>query len=162
MEEREQKILDLMNDEDYVPMKAKEIAMIMRVPKNEYHDFLEIIRKLELELKIQKNRKNRYKLSKKTYYEGYYRKNQKGFGFVKLEEREDEIYISKENSLNALNGDHVLIEITEEGNKIKSAEGKVVKILKHEKDTVVGTFQYNKNFGFVIPDDKNFGTDIFI
>ena len=162
MDDREQKILDFMSDDDYVPMKAKEIAMLMRVPKNEYHDFLEIIGKLELELKIEKNRKNRYKISQKTYYDGFYRKNQKGFGFVKLEDREDEIYISKENSLNALNGDHVLIEITEEENKIKRAEGKIVRILKHEKDTVVGTFQYNKNFGFVIPDDKNFGTDIFI
>ena len=162
MDDREQKILDFMSDDDYVPMKAKEIAMLMRVPKNEYHDFLEIIGKLELELKIEKNRKNRYKISEKTYYEGYYRKNAKGFGFVKLEDREDEIYISKENSLNALNRDHVLIEITDEGNKIKRAEGKIVRILKHEKDTVVGTFQYNKNFGFVIPDDKNFGTDIFI
>ncbi len=162
MDDREQKILDFMSDDDYVPMKAKEIAMLMRVPKNEYHDFLEIIGKLELELKIEKNRKNRYKISQKTYYDGFYRKNQKGFGFVKLEDREDEIYISKENSLNALNGDHVLIEITEEENKIKRAEGKIVRILKHEKDTVVGTFQYNKNFGFIIPDDKNFGTDIFI
>ena len=162
MEDREQKILDFMSDDDYVPMKAKEIAMLMRVPKNEYHEFLEVIGKLELELKIEKNRKNRYKISEKTYYDGYYRKNQKGFGFVKIEDREDEIYISKENSLNALNGDHVLIEITEEANKVKRAEGKIVKILKHEKDTVVGTFQYNKNFGFVIPDDKNFGTDIFI
>ena len=162
MEEQAKKILDLMSDDDYVPMKAKEIAMIMRVPKNEYHNFLEVIGKLELELKIEKNRKNRYKLSDKTYYEGYYRKNQKGFGFVRIEDREDEIYVSKENSLNALNGDHVLIEIIDEENKIKSAEGKVVRILKHEKDTLVGTFQYNKNFGFVIPDDKNFGTDIFI
>ena len=162
MEEQAKKILDLMSDDDYVPMKAKEIAMIMRVPKNEYHQFLEVIGKLELELKIEKNRKNRYKLSDKTYYEGYYRKNQKGFGFVRIEDREDEIYISKENSLNALNGDHVLIEIIDEENKIKSAEGKVVRIIKHEKDTFVGTFQYNKNFGFVIPDDKNFGTDIFI
>ena len=162
MEEQAKKILDLMSDDDYVPMKAKEIAMIMRVPKNEYHQFLEVIGKLELELKIEKNKKNRYKLSDKTYYEGYYRKNQKGFGFVRIEDREDEIYISKENSLNALNGDHVLIEIIDEENKIKSAEGKVVRILKHEKDTFVGTFQYNKNFGFVIPDDKNFGTDIFI
>ena len=162
MEERKQKILDLMNDDDYVPMKAKEIAMIMRVPKNEYHDFLEVIGQLELELKIQKNRKNRYRICEKTYYEGYYRKNQKGFGFVKLEDREDEIYISKENSLNALNGDHVLIEITDEANKVKSGEGKIVKILKHEKNTIVGIFKYNKNFGFVIPDDKNFGTDIFI
>ena len=162
MDDREQKILDFMSDDDYVPMKEKEIAMLMRVPKNEYHDFLEVIGKLELELKIEKNRKNRYKISEKTYYDGYYRKNAKGFGFVKLEDREDEIYISKENSLNALNGDHVLIEITEKENKIKRAEGKIVRILKHEKDTVVGTFQYNKNFGFVIPDDKNFGTDIYI
>ena len=53
METKEQKILDFMSDEDYVPMKAKEIAMIMRVPRNEYHEFLEIIGKLELELKIE-------------------------------------------------------------------------------------------------------------
>ena len=162
MEERKQKILDLMKDEDYVPLKAKEIAMIMRVPKKEYNEFLEVLGELELELKIQKNRKNRYKLVDKVYYDGIYRKNQKGFGFVRLEGEEDEIYISKENSLDALNGDRVLIEIIEEKNKVKNAEAKVVRILKHEKDTVVGIFQNNKTFGFVVPDDKNFGTDIFI
>ena len=162
LEEQQQKILDLMKDDDYVPMKAKELAMIMRVPKNEYGDFLEVLGNLELEMKIQKNRKNRYRLVEKTYYDGIYRKNQKGFGFVRLENQEDEIYISKENSLNALNGDRVLIEILEESNKVKSAEGKVVRILKHEKDTVVGIFQNNKSFGFVVPDDRSFGTDIFI
>ncbi len=162
MEEQESKILELMKNKDYVPMKAKEIAMIMRVPKKEYRDFLEILGNLELNFKIQKNRKNRYRLVEKTYYDGIYRKNQKGFGFVRLENQEDEIYIARENSLDALNGDRVLIEIMEEENKVKSAEGKVVKILKHEKDTVVGIFQNNKNFGFVVPDDRNFGTDIFI
>lgn len=162
MEEQEQKILDLMKDDEYRPMKAKEIAMIMRVPKKEYNDFLEVLGKLELEFKIEKNRKNRYKITEKTYYDGIYRKNQKGFGFVRLEGQEDEIYISKENSLNSVNGDRVLIEILEEKNKVKNAEGKVVKILKHEKDTIVGIFQNNKTFGFVIPDDKNFGTDIYI
>ena len=162
MEERKQKILDLMKDEDYVPMKAKEIAMIMKVPKKEYNDFLELLGELELELKIQKNRKNRYKLVDKVYYDGIYKKNQKGFGFVRIEGEDDEIYISKENSLNALNGDRVLIEIIEEKNKVKSAEAKVVRVLQREKNTIVGIFQNNKNFGFVIPDDKNFGTDIFI
>ena len=62
MEEKEQKILDFMKNEDYVPMKAKEIAMLMKVPKNEYHEFLEIIGKLELEMKIQKNRKKKEKI----------------------------------------------------------------------------------------------------
>ena len=95
---------------------------------------------------------------------GTYRKNQKGYGFVKIEEQEEEIYIAKENSLNALNGDTVSIEILQEANKekYKKAEGKIVKIIRHEKDTVVGTFQKSRNFGFVVPDDKNFGTDIFI
>ena len=64
--------------------------------------------------------------------------------------------------MNALNGDRVLIEITEEQNKVKRAEGKIKKIIKHEKETVVGTFQESRNFGFVVPDDKAFGTDIFI
>ena len=49
LEEQQQKILDLMKDDDYVPMKAKELAMIMRVPKNEYGDFLEVLGDLELE-----------------------------------------------------------------------------------------------------------------
>ncbi len=162
MEEQELKILELMKNEEYTPMKAKEIAMIMRVPKNEYGDFLEVLGKLEINFKIQKNRKGRYRLVDKVYYDGIYRKNQKGFGFVRLENQPDEIYISKENSLNALNGDRVLIEILEDANKVKNAEAKVVKILKHEKDTIVGIFQNNKSFGFVVPDDRNFGTDIFI
>ena len=162
MEDKELKILEFMKSEEYIPMRAKEIAMLMRVPKKEYNDFLEALGKLELNFKIEKNRKNRYRVVKKTYYDGIYRKNQKGFGFVKIEEQEDEIYISKDNSMQALNGDRVLIEIIEEQNKIKSAEGRIVRILKHEKDTVVGIFQNNKNFGFVVPDDKNFGTDIFI
>ena len=93
---------------------------------------------------------------------GTYRKNQKGFGFVKIENQEDEIYISKENSLNALNGDIVEIQILSEKSENKKEEGKIIKIIRHEKDTVVGTFQKSRNFGFVVPDDKNFGTDIFI
>ena len=95
---------------------------------------------------------------------GIYRKNQKGFGFVKLEDQEEEIYISRENSLNALNGDTVSIQIINKANKEENRkeEGKIVKIIRHEKDTVVGTFQKSRNFGFVVPDDKNFGTDIFI
>ena len=155
-------ILEFMKDENYTPMKAKEIAMILGVPKKEYNKFSETLKELEENYKIVKNKKNGYRLIGENFKEGIYRKNQKGFGFVKIEGEEDEIYISKENSLRALNGDRVLVEIIEEENKIKSAEGKIKKILKHEKNTVVGTFQKNDNFGFVVPDDKSLGTDIFI
>ena len=101
---------------------------------------------------------------RKEFKIGTFRKNKKGFGFVKIEELEDEIYISKENTLNALNGDTVQIEIkaNQEKTEDQKIEGKIIKIIRHEKNTVVGTFQKNRNFGFVVPDDKNFGTDIFI
>ncbi len=95
-------------------------------------------------------------------YEGTYRKNSQGYGFVKIEEFEDEIYVSRDNSLNALNGDTVIIKILRQKESDKSAEGKIIRIKKHEKNTVVGIFQKNDNFGFVVPDDKAFGTDIFI
>lgn len=161
MYKKEDIILELMKDENYTPMKAKEIAMILGVPKKEYNEFQEVIRTLEENYKIIKNRKNRYKLVGANFHEGIYRKNRKGFGFVKISD-EEEIYITKENSLNALNGDTVVVEIIEEKNKVKSAEGKIRKILKHEKTTVVGTFQNRQNFGFVVPRRQALGTDIFI
>ena len=64
--------------------------------------------------------------------------------------------------MNALNGDTVIVKIIEEKEDGKSLEGKILKIKKHEKETIVGIFQNSKNFGFVVPDDKSFGTDIFI
>ncbi|HJJ15767.1 MAG TPA: ribonuclease R [Clostridiaceae bacterium] len=101
-------------------------------------------------------------MKKNNYLEGIYRRNAKGFGFVKVENMEDEIYISKDKSKNALNEDKVLVEIIEEKSKNKKAEGRIVEILGRQKDTIVGIFQKSKNFGFVVPDNKNFGTDIFI
>lgn len=162
MIDKKEIILEFMKDENYTPMKAKEIAMVLGVPKKENKEFMELLKELEENYKIVKNKKNRYRLIGENFVEGIYRKNQKGFGFVKVVNQEDEIYISKENSLRALNGDKVLVEIIEEKNKIKNAEGKIKKILKHERDTVVGIFQKSQNFGFVVPDDKSFGTDIFI
>ena len=158
----EEKILDFMKDENYIPMKAKEIAYILGINKKEYSKFKYILDKLEEDFKIVKNRKNRYRINDEKIYEGIYRKNQKGFGFVKVEGFDEEVYITKNNSLNALNQDIVLIRILENETKEKSAEGKIIKIKEHTKNTVVGIFQYNQNFGFVVPDDKSFGTDIFI
>lgn len=162
MEEKKEIILNFIKSEHYVPMKAKEIAYVLGVRKDEYSSFLSIINELEEEYKIIKNRKSLYRLNDEKVLEGIYRKNSKGFGFVKIEDSEDEIYIAKEDSLNAINGDIVFVKILHEKENGKSREGKIIKVKKHEKDTVVGIFQNNRNFGFVVPDDKSFGTDIFI
>lgn len=163
MNEKKKKIIDFMQDKQYIPMKAKEIANILNVPKNEYEDFRNILNELEEEYKIEKNKKSKYKLiDNSKFFTGIFRGNQRGFGFVKLEDSDEEIYISEHNTKNALNGDKVFIEIIDTLTNNLHNEGKIVKILKHEKDTVVGLFQKNKSFAFVVPDDKKLGTDIFI
>ena len=47
MEDKEKLILDFMKEDIYVPMKAKELAAVLSVPKTEYNNFLEILNRLE-------------------------------------------------------------------------------------------------------------------
>ena len=98
----------------------------------------------------------------KKEFTGIFRGNEKGFGFVKIEDEEDEIYISRGNTGEALDGDEVLIKIIENDHRKEHKEGKIIKVLNHNKDKIVGVFQKSKNFGFVVPDDKKINTDIYI
>ena len=93
---------------------------------------------------------------------GIFRGNEKGFGFVKIEDQEEEIYISRGNTHEAIDGDEVAVKIIKDAKQIKHQEGKIIKVLKHQKTKIVGVFQKSKNFGFVVPDDKKINTDIYI
>lgn len=81
------------------------------------------------------------------------------FAFVDIDEFG--VFIPKSEFNGALDGDIVQIQITnlEAGDRKK--EGKVIKIIQREKDTIIGIFQRNKNFGFVTP-IHSFGKDIYI
>lgn len=162
MEEKEKLILDFMKDDMYTPMKPKEMAVLLGVQKSDYEEFRKILSKLECELKIRKNKKNRYVVSKEVFVEGVYKRSNKDYGFVVFDNDGEDIYIPKDMNKDALNGDRVLVKITQDKTDGKNQEGEVVKIVKHEKTKLVGIFQDNRNFGFVILDDKKFGTDIFI
>ena len=95
------------------------------------------------------------------FIEGIFRRHERGFGFVVVEDQEDDIYIAKEDSKDAFSGDRVLVKLKKKSNGARQ-EGIILKVIEHKKDILVGTFQKNKNFGFVIPDDKKLCRDIFI
>lgn len=99
---------------------------------------------------------------KKQKIEGIFRANEKGYGFVEVEGMQEDLFIPSGSVNKALNGDTVQVVIFKKKEGTKRAEAKVVKIVKRDKETIVGIFQKSKNFGFVVPDDKKFGTDIFI
>ena len=99
---------------------------------------------------------------KKQKIEGIFRANEKGFGFVEVEGLEEDLFIPPNSVNKALDGDTVQVNIYKKKEGTKRAEAKIVKIVKRERENIVGIFQKSKNFGFVVPDDKKFGTDIFI
>ena len=97
------------------------------------------------------------------YVKGVFRIIKNKFAFVDKEDSEEKegIFIPKDEFNNALDGDTVLVEITEKKKSDKGAEGRVVKIIEHRKNTVVGILEKSKNFAFVIP-TGSFGKDIYI
>ena len=110
------------------------------------------------------DRKHRLSLPENSgYVKGVFRIIKNKFAFVDKEDSEEKegIFIPKDEFNNALDGDTVLVEITEKKKSDKGAEGRVVKIIEHRKNTVVGILEKSKNFAFVIP-TGSFGKDIYI
>ena len=98
----------------------------------------------------------------KDIIEGKYISNERGFGFVEVDNEENDIFIPPNMDKGAMTGDIVKVKINTEEKENHRAEGEIVEIIKRSTVTVVGTFQKSKNYGFVVPDDIKLGTDIFI
>jgi len=110
------------------------------------------------------DKKHRLSLPENSgYVKGVFRIIKNKFAFVDREDSEEKegIFIPKDEFNNALDGDTVLVEITEKKKSDKGAEGRVVKIIEHRKNSVVGILEKSKNFAFVIP-TGSFGKDIYI
>lgn len=101
-------------------------------------------------------------MKKNIFFIGKFIANERGFGFVEVENQDRDIFIPPNATKGSMNGDIVSIRITEEANENQRAEGKVTEVLKRSTLDVIGTFQKNKKYGFVVPDDRSLGTDIFI
>nr|WP_274603250.1 ribonuclease R [Blautia glucerasea] len=95
-------------------------------------------------------------------YEGTFIGHNKGFGFVETEELEEDIYIPEENTGTAMHQDRVVVVVTKEPEDGKRREGAVVKILERGTIQIVGTYQNNRDYGFVLSDNPRFSKDIFI
>lgn len=88
-------------------------------------------------------------------------KTKSGFGFVRQEEGED-IFISRYNMNGAMNGDTVEVDLLPGYLWERSMEGIIDKVVERSTKEVVGKFQKNKRFGFVVPDDKKNNDDVFV
>ncbi len=163
-EKRKKVIYDFICDDFYVPMKIKEIAMLLQIPREQREELKEVLDALEAEGKIHVSKRGKYAKGQEKRLTGTFQANAKGFGFISQEG--EDIYIAKENRGGAFQGDEVEFIITRQkddsDDNRKRTEGKIIRVISHGTARIVGLYEKSRSYGFVRPDDQRIPGDIFI
>ena len=160
-EKRKKVIYDFICDDLYVPMKIKEIAVVLQIPREQRDELKEILDALVEEGKIALSKRGKYSKGKTERLKGILQANSRGFGFITPENGGDDVFVPEENINGAFQGDEVEFIITGTPGG-RRREGRVVRVLSHSVTHIVGLYEKNKNYGFVRPDNQRYLTDIYI
>ena len=160
-ERRKKIVYDFICSDLYVPMKIKELVIMLEVSKNDRPELERVLEELIAEGKITLSKRGKYSKAEIAQKTGTFTAHPKGFGFVTIEGEEEDIFIPPTEVNGALHMDIVEISVTP-ASVGRRREGKVLKILERGMKQVVCTFEQSKNFGFAVPDNPRFYSDIFI
>ena len=162
MDELKKRIVRLVNEDKYVPMKINELANKLEVENS--GEFKELINDMVRDMYVILTKKDRViSANRDGIFIGKFISHRKGFGFIESD-KEDvrDLYIQAKDINGAMHGDRVMAEITKEASGDKRAEGKIVRVIKREVTKLVGVFKPNNSFGFVTPKEKVIRGDIYI
>ncbi len=160
-EKRKKVILDFINDDLYVPMKIKEIAIVLQIPREQRDELKRILDALVEEGKISLSKRGKYSRGQAKRQEGTFQANARGFGFILTEDEGEDVFVPEENINGAFQGDRVEYIITGSPQG-RRKEGKIVRIISHSVVKIVGLYEKNRSFGFVRPDNQRYLKDIYI
>lgn len=161
MDEKKKMIEEFVNSKGYRTMNVKEMAVVLGVPSSDKKIFRKILGELADESRIRMDLKGKIMPVSENVMSGKYMGTVRGFGFVRVDGQEEDIFIPIGKSMGAIDGDKVRIEINTHP-KGRRREAEVTAILERGVEFVVGTYSKSKSFGFVIPDNHKLGKDIYI
>ncbi|MDE6911671.1 MAG: ribonuclease R, partial [Lachnospiraceae bacterium] len=163
-DKRKKVILDLVSADFYVPMKEKELAIMLQVSKEDRGELNRILNELLAEGKLSLTKKGKFVKAKHTDKDliGTFISHQKGFGFVEVDGRDEDLYIPEDYVNGAFHKDTVKVSLLS-GKSGKRQEAQVVEILARGMKQIVGIYdKSNKNYGFVISDNTKISVDVFV
>lgn len=164
-EERKNRICEFVESALYVPMKEKELAALMQVEREDREELKSILQELVLEGKLMRTPRGKYVKGDGSVLTGIFIANAKGFGFVQIEGREDDLFIPEDKTGGAFHKDIVqvmLIKDKRHGSG-RRTEAQVTRIIQRGITELVGTYEKGKgHYGFVIPDNAKIPCDIFV
>lgn len=147
------------------PLDVKELEQIFEIESvDDFKLLVKTLNALEEKGQLVRTRKNRYGLPEKmNLIRGKIEMNKKGFAFlIPDDEGESDIYIHSFDLASAMHNDIVIVRLEKKGNRDQRPEGVVIRIIERAIKQIVGTYDDNREFGFVIPDDTRIANDIFI
>ena len=187
--------MDVFKSSAYVPMKKKELELLLDVPGEKRDEFKRVLDELVKEGAIEITKRGKYQVVEKysskkqpkdfkskdtsktaskdiskssksnenrpADFTGRFVAHRDGYGFVVVEGMDEDFFVSRDNTLNAMNDDEVACVFcnTVPG---KRREAKIIKIITRGVSEVVGTYEKSNGFGFVICDNTKLDRDIFI
>lgn len=159
-----QKLLTCMKTTAYRPMKMHELMEDMEISGDQKKAFQNTLVEMEKEGLVMSTRSQRFGVPEKMgFMTGILKGHWKGYGFVdSIDPELPSAYIPANAMRNAFHLDKVLVRIKESAGEDQKAEGEVVSVLERGVLELPGTFEKSKKFGFVVPDDPRFNSDIFI
>jgi len=156
-------VLEFLNDVGK-PILEMDLIKALEIDSLEAGAFMNMMDELEGEGKVIRTKKGKYALPiKMNIFLGKLQTNQKGFGFVIVQNAvSEDIFIPASEMEGGMNGDLVYCKVTGVSELGRKKEGIIVKIIKRANEKVVGTFDASDSYGFVVPDDKKLSMDIYI
>ena len=157
-----EEIIELLGKEKRA-LSATEICDKLNLnTAGELKKLLDDLRILEEGYTVYRSNKDKYMLFENSHLlKGRLSVNKKGFGFVVVDGRDEDIYIDAKNMNGALNNDLVVVEELK-GQNGKKTEGRVVKVLKKENNLIVGEYKIIDGNPHFIPDDKKLRMEIIL
>ena len=137
-EQRKQMIYEFICDEFYVPMKLKELAILLQVPKEQRNELKKVMDSLESEEILHVSSKGKYVKNENQPLVGTFMAHARGFGFVSIEGQEEDIFIGEDDINGAFHNDQVEIVITKSSRTTKTPIGIVVYTLPRLLLSVIG------------------------
>ena len=157
-----EEIIELLGKEKRA-LSATEICDKLNLnTAGELKKLLDDLRILEESYTVYRSNRDKYMLFENSHLlKGRLSVNKKGFGFVIVDGRDEDIYIDAKNMNGALNNDLVVVEELK-GQNGKKTEGRVVKVLKKENNLIVGEYKIIDGNPHFIPDDKKLRMEIIL
>lgn len=157
-------IIEFMKSSTYAPLKAEALIAEIPIEGRFLNEFWKIMLDLEANGDIVRTRFDTFGLPEKMgLIVGRFQLTSKGFGFVIPDNKGErpDVFIPPRALGTAMNNDRVMARIATAGAE-KKPEGEIIRIITRSNSKVIGTFVQNGEFGFVVPDDKRIGADIYI